>query len=95
MDSVQDPHVLTFHTDPGHGWLEVSKQLARQVLGGRYREISSHSYASRTAVYLEEDCDAPMFLKAAREKGINFQIHEPFEDNNSIRQMASFRSYRS
>jgi hypothetical protein len=48
--------------DPGHAWLEVPR--AEVVAFGA--EISSYSYYDPTTdmAYLEEDCDAPAFLKA-------------------------------
>lgn len=57
-------HTFTFHTDPGHGWLEVSTlefPTAKQ-------HASSFSYVSGTTVYLEEDCDATAFLNTLTEK---------------------------
>ena len=52
---------FTFHTDPGHGWLEVPAADVR-ALGVK---VSRYSYRSRDGrtVYLEEDCDAPAFVE--------------------------------
>jgi hypothetical protein len=53
-----------FHTDPGHGWLEVSR-LALALVGVE-EDISPCSYQSldgRTA-YLEEDCDCSLYFRA-------------------------------
>jgi len=52
----------TFHTDPGHGWLEVPAADVRAV-GCRVSRYSFRSRDGRT-VYLEEDCDAPVFVAA-------------------------------
>lgn len=52
-----------FITDPGHGWLKVP--LADLNEFGVVHEITRHSYMTATHAYLEEDCDAPTFLKAA------------------------------
>ena len=50
---------FTFHSDPGHGWLEVS--LAEYPEARQF--ASNYSYTNNGTVYLEEDCDAPAFLK--------------------------------
>ena len=52
---------LTFHTDPGHGWLEVPKTLVSEAIRAK---ISRYSYQDDNNFYLEEDCDAPLFLKS-------------------------------
>lgn len=51
-----------FFTDPGHGWLEVSR---REVVASG-AVISAYSYYDPVTdmAYLEEDCDALAFLKA-------------------------------
>lgn len=54
--------VFTFHTDPGHGWLEVPAADVR-ALGVRVSRYSFRSRDCRT-LYLEEDCDAPAFTTA-------------------------------
>ena len=51
-----------FHVDPGHGWLEVSKQELFDL--DIYKQISQFSYEKRGTVYLEEDCDARYFFEA-------------------------------
>ncbi len=58
---------LTFHNDPGHGWLEVP--LADLTTLGVADDISSSSYQYETSAYLEEDVDAGVYLRAAREAG--------------------------
>jgi hypothetical protein len=54
---------FTFHTDPGHGWLEVSFTELRKV-GLMPGDFSGYSYQQGSVVYLEEDCDASIFLRA-------------------------------
>lgn len=52
---------LKFHYDSGHGWLEVPKTLFINIIG---KECDSgYSYEDKDNYYLEEDCDAPEFLK--------------------------------
>lgn len=53
---------IVFHSDAGHGWLEVPRKLVKAL--GIEAEISSFSYQKHGTVYLEEDSDAPKFIKA-------------------------------
>ena len=49
-------------TDPGHGWLEVPRQLLRE-LDIEY-DITVFSYVDKGRAYLEEDRDMPAFINA-------------------------------
>ncbi len=53
--------IIKFHSDAGHGWLEVS---LNQILstGLMPKDFSMYSYRNGSKFYLEEDCDAPKFL---------------------------------
>ena len=67
---------LTWHTDSGHGWLAVPQRLMVRL--GLANQISKYSYydpESRTA-FLEEDCDAPLFISAAAAAGIHLILKE-------------------
>ena len=72
----------TFHTDPGHGWLEVPKAELERL--GILDKISHYSYRSRLSslkaiiCYLEEDCDAATFHRAKEEAGESYRIEERF-----------------
>lgn len=46
--------------DPGHGWLEVPRQLLAE-LGIEY-DITRYSYVEGAKAYLEEDCDMSLFM---------------------------------
>lgn len=54
---------FTFHTDPGHGWLEVSIPDLMSV-GLTPDDFTRYSYRSGDYVFLEEDCDAAVFVNA-------------------------------
>jgi hypothetical protein len=57
----------TFHEDPGHGWLEVTRtELVRLGIASR---ISAYSYQKGDSVFLEEDCDANTFAHAKKAAG--------------------------
>lgn len=47
---------LTYHSDPGHGWLEVPRDDLTAL--GIKHEISACSYQDEANAYLEEDVDA-------------------------------------
>jgi len=52
-----------FHFDASHGWLEVD--LIELVRLGIDEKISSYSYYNNGKMYLEEDCDMPIFMEAS------------------------------
>ena len=60
MSNFNHGKTYVYHQDPGHGWLAVKvKELFE--LGIQY-DISNHSYVQGNTVYLEEDCDAMLFI---------------------------------
>ena len=59
---------FTYHTDPGHGWLEVDFDALIDA-GLTRNNFSAYSYiksdpAKGYTMYLEEDCDASKFVDA-------------------------------
>ena len=78
-----------FHSDGGHGWLAVKKTEIQML--GIADKISEYSYQRGGTVYLEEDCDAPRFIKAAEARGITVEFSmSPQRDRSPIRSMASY-----
>ena len=62
--------IYKFHSDPGHGWLEVPREEVDRL--GLAEKISRYSYQSIDGkrVFLEEDCDmGVLFLALADETG--------------------------
>ncbi len=54
---------FTFHIDPSHGWLEVHvTDLLKANLAPS--DFSAYSYQQGDVVYLEEDCDAAIFIRS-------------------------------
>jgi hypothetical protein len=72
---------LTFHTDSGHGWLEVPR--ADAIALGLAEKISPYSYMGGQSLYLEEDCDAGLYLDAAKAAGYTLHIVEKYTDGDS------------
>ena len=71
----------TYHTDNGHGWLEVPV-ADFQNAGLKMSQVRDYSYATvqgdtyERTLYLEEDCHMSLFLDAIAAKGIEFDIVE-------------------
>lgn len=77
-----------FHTDPGHGWLAVKRKELKdlEILD----KISGCSYQKGSTVYLEEDCDASIFIRTLREKGIEVAYQESYREYTPIRSYDCF-----
>ena len=76
------------HTDPGHGWLEVNRKDVQDLA------ISHYSYQQGDKVYLEEDCDMPLYIYKLKSQGIawnwdNVQDRH-YESDCPIRSMESY-----
>jgi len=74
---VADKHLtLTVYVDPGHAWVGVPLTLVEKL--GIKDIITNCSYYNHKIgmCYLEEDCDASVFVKVAREKGYTFTFKE-------------------
>tara|TARA_R100001129_G_scaffold181928_1_gene161845 strand:- start:162 stop:422 length:261 start_codon:yes stop_codon:yes gene_type:complete len=81
---------FTFHTDEGHGWMEVSLSMVKDL--GLQTEISSFSYINGQTVYLEEDCDAFQFIRAFKLKhGYQPEFEEKFTPVSFVRNFARFK----
>jgi hypothetical protein len=79
---------LTFYADPGHGWLKVD--LLDCIDLDIADKISRYSYTKGTVVYLEEDCDAGLFLDSAKNQGWTINIKETYQENTPIRNYANY-----
>jgi hypothetical protein len=79
----------TFHTDAGHGWLQV--HIDELELYGIADQVSSYSYKNGVHVYLEEDCDATLFINTLENKGIQFKYNTLHTNDDSI--IRTFKRY--
>lgn len=76
--------------DPGHAWLKVKiKDLFKS---GVSEKISPYSYLLGSYAYLEEDCDAPLYLQAVGKLGRNIR-HTHTNRDSRIRSYYCF-SYK-
>ena len=79
---------FTFINDPGHGWLSVSyKDLIELDLVDK---ISSHSYMNASRVFLEEDCDLSLFIKALNKAGFELETIDSYKDLAPQRNYSSY-----
>ena len=67
-----EPIMLEYVQDPGHGWIAAYASHVR-ALGVT---PTPYSYQDGETVYLEEDCDAPAYLRALTRAGIPYNIRE-------------------
>ena len=75
------------HDDPAHGWLGVKIEFVK--LSGA--KISPFSYQRGKTAYLEEDSDAPEFIRAIEAKGFEVFIESRHTNKRSpIRSYATF-----
>lgn len=81
-----------YHTDPGHGWLEVDQKDINEL--GIADKISSYSYMNKTKVYLEEDCDMTLFIEAFKTKFDAFPIVIELSTNQHSR-IRNFNPYKN
>ena len=87
----------TFHSDCGHGWLEVPAREIRDL--GIEGDISGYSYISTDGmtVYLEEDCDEGVFIKAVTRRNYPYGKGDSFvncvhhDGDCFIRELASYK----
>ena len=79
----------TFHTDPGHGWIQVEmSELERLNIAG---DISHYSYRRGSTAFLEEDCDATRFHNAKLAAGENYTATDL--NVNHSHKIRSYRPY--
>ena len=74
--------------DPGHGWIEVPLEELENIA----YKISRYSYVdTRTnKVYLEEDCDAAIFIKKLKDTDTPYTLKEVYQENTFIRNLPRF-----
>ncbi len=85
---------FNFHSDCGHGWLAVKiADLGKVNLP--LNDISNYSFVRGKTVYLEEDCDAPKFIKAYEATyGTSMKYVEKHTSRSTIRSYDSICALR-
>jgi len=79
--------MMIFHTDPGHGWLQVPGAVLREVISED--RVSGFSYYDKETdtFFLEEDCDAALVTRPLRDAGYELRIEESYEDETFVRKL--------
>ena len=83
---TDETRILEFHADPSHGWLAAPIDEIREA--GLC--ISNYSYINRDTgtAYLEEDCDAMVFINYLKKNNVEFAVKETHIDyTHPIRRM--------
>ena len=81
---------FNFYADPGHAWLQVKRDELKQL--DIEQSISRYSYQQNDDVFLEEDCDAGLFIEALKKQGHTIKFIENHTNHQSrIRGFDSFR----
>lgn len=83
---------LRYHHDSGHGWIAVKSKLINDL--NLADKITSFSYMKGKTVYLEEDCDASIFIEALKNNNIDYIMKESFA-SCSTRNRSPIRGYQS
>ena len=82
----------TKYSDGGHGWLRVDRKMLMRL--GVAAEVSDCSYEHAEEVYLEEDCDAPLFIRAMEAAGYSVAVREvrAMEGDSFVRGLRHYRA---
>jgi hypothetical protein len=81
--------VYIFFSDPGHGWIKVSRAEINKL--GIGDKISRCSYQRGNFVYLEEDGDATLFSRTKQACGELITYVERY--SNRLSKIRSYESY--
>ena len=83
---------LNWYADPGHAWLRV--EASELITLGIADKVSRYSYMGRNCqyAYLEEDCDAGLYIRARDPEGpIDWDHTEYVTDfNTGVRSMPHY-----
>lgn len=83
---------LQFFADPGHGWLKVAK--TNKILNTILDKISNYSFESDTHLFLEEACDAGLFIQALHNNGYSKeQIKIKYYSSNRFSKIRGYSRY--
>jgi len=78
-----------YHHDSGHGWLAVKRSEIESL--NILHKISHCSFQKGSTVYLEEDCDVGLYLKAMQDKRIRVKFEQAkFYSSSPIRNYDRF-----
>lgn len=76
---------LVFYSDSMHGWFAVPESLYKA--SGLKASPYSYRCKHRGLVFLEEDCDAPLFYRYLKSLGLEVSLTERYEHVSFIRSL--------
>ena len=81
---------IEFYTDNGHGWLRVDEGMLSKL--GIAERISEYSYMNGSNVFLEEDVDAGIYIKAYEEThpDVKLDVVLYYEADSFVRRLARY-----
>ena len=87
-------YTISFTYDPGHGWGCVELRLLEKL--GIADKISEFSYQQTDGdpnmlVWLEEDCDLTLFVRAMREHGYEVKLDQQYVERTHIRGLPRYK----
>ena len=91
---MKKPITLKFYSDPGHGWLAVKISFLEKI-GLHTYDFSVCSYRKGSTVYLEEDCDAVIFMKRLKESFMSDEYGIVFKNTDRRSPIRSYPSIHS
>lgn len=83
---------FNFYFDAGHGWLEVPMSQAAAV-GLDEGDFTAYSYRQGNTLYLEEDLDAMIFVRAWEAEQGRFAARDI--DHGSYSEIRTYAAVRS
>jgi len=76
---------LNFYSTPGHGYLQVHKNLMKDIAVKAVNSSYSFHNAKQNLFYFEEDCDAPEVLTALKNAGYTVNIVDEYDELETIK----------
>lgn len=80
---------LYYFTDPGHGWVRVRRE--EKLFQSIAHMVTEHSYQRGKYVYLEEDYDAGLYIKAIKEAGMEIKWEQ--YPTNRLSKIRGYEAY--
>lgn len=81
---------LKFYQDAGHGWIQVPHKTILSMPEKLIEKITKYSYMDKTHVYLEEDCDAYLFMSWLSDIGVKPTLETVYHDHSPVRSKDRF-----
>ena len=76
---------LNFYSTPSHGYLQVHKNLMKDIAVKAVNSSYSFYNAKQNLFYFEEDCDAPEVLTALKNAGYTVNIVDEYDELETIK----------